>query len=275
MESAIITASKKAPSIRNIRSRYRKCLNEIAQYFSEPGAINEESVHNLRVNLKRVDAMIALLKYTGYKIPSDKLKSFKVLFRLAGNLRAIQVEFGVIKNHFADDSVNMNYLHQLHEIKARRLRNYSKYLGSELPRHLKGGIKLLKKKISHLTKKHIARYLSAEEKKLSKRLKRNIFREQELHFIRKDLKRYYLNSKMVEHDDERIEKMLDLLGNWHDLQIAFDHVVKTIYTGQLTAPESEPIMKIKYNLITEKEGLYEKIVAYYAEGIRNQRPSQN
>lgn len=270
MVSNVITTTKKKASIKKIRSRYRKCLNEIAA-CSEPGTINEESVHNLRVNLKRVDALIALLKYTGHRIPSNKLKSFKVLFRLAGKLRAIQVEFGVIKNRFAEDSVNTNYLHQLHELKVKRLKDYSKYLDSEVPRSLEGGIKLLKKKISLLTKKHILRYLSAEEKKLAKKLKRNIFREQELHFIRKELKRYYLNSKMAEYEDERIGKMQDLLGNWHDLQIAFDHVVKTIYIGQLTAPESEPIKKIKYDLITEKEGLYEKIVAYYINGLQGKR----
>ena len=274
MESTIIVTLQKKSSAKKIRSRYRACLKEIAQCFSEPGSINEESVHNLRVNLKRVDALIALLAHSGRKIPPRKLRSFKTLFRLAGKLRAKQVEFGVVKNNFTDDSVNTNYLHQLHESKAKRLSEYSKFFGSEVPRPLKRGIELLKKNISHLTKKHITGYLSTEERKLAKRLKRSIFREQELHFIRKDLKRYYLNSKMADYDNERIERMLDLLGTWHDYQIAFDHVVKTIYTGHLSTPESEPIKQIKYRLITDKESLYEKIVAFYAEEMQENEPAK-
>jgi hypothetical protein len=274
MESSVNASTKDQLNTKKIRSRYRTCLKEISQCFTEAGSINEESVHNLRVNLKRVDALIALLTHSGRKIPARKLKAFRTLFRIAGKLRAKQVEFGIINNHFADDSVNMNYLHQLHESKAKRLSEYSKFLASDVPRPLKRGIELLKKNISHLTKKHVTRYLSTEETKLAKRLKRSIFREQKLHFIRKDLKRYYLNSKMADHQNERIEKMLDLLGNWHDYQIAFDHVVKTIYTGNLTAPESEPVKQIKYQLMTDKESYYEKIVAYYAEHFREKQPSQ-
>lgn len=269
MESLASTTAQKELSIKKIRSRYRKCVNEIAVCYSAPGNTGEESVHNLRINLKRVDALIGLLEYTGHKIPARKLKPFKTLFRLAGKLRSSQIEFGVIEKHFTDDSLNTNYLHQLHEIKAKRLAAFSKYLQCGVPRSLKAGIQFLKEKISQVKKKHITRHLNTEKKKLKKMLPRSIFREQELHSIRKDLKRYYLNSKMIEHDYEQLEKMLDLLGEWHDHQMAFDHVVKAIYTGRLTVPESEPVKQIKSQLITDKENLYEKIVAYYVEEIQD------
>lgn len=271
MEFAVMTDEKKELSTKKIRSHYLKCLDEISRPFLTTKHIDVESVHELRVNLKRVDALLALLKYTRSKIPKEKSKPFKKLFRLAGKLRAIQVEFEVIEKYFSDDSFNTNYLHQLHEIKVKRLAAYSKYLGSGISRSLKDGIRLLRKKASQLTKKQIIRYLGAEEKKVGKRLKRSVFREQALHLMRKDLKRYYLNSKMAEYSNERIETMLELLGDWHDLQIAFDHVVKTIYTGHLTGPESEPIKKIKHDLIADKESAYEKIVAYYSDNMRDER----
>lgn len=270
MESAVMT-EKKELSTRKIRSRYLKSLDEISQSFSETEHSDAEAVHDLRVNLKRVDALIALLSHTGSKIPKEKSTPFKKLFRVAGKLRAIQVEFEVIRKYFSDDSFNTNYLHQLHEIKVKRLANYSRYLRSGISRSLKDAIRLLKKKASQLTKKQIMRYLGKEEKKVDKRLKRNVFKEQALHRMRKDLKRFYLNSKMAEHSNERIEKMLELLGYWHDLQIAFDNVVKTIYTGHLTEPESEPIKKIKYDLIADKESSYEKIIAYYSNYMSGER----
>jgi hypothetical protein len=68
--------------------------------------------------------------------------------------------------------------------------------------------------------------------------------------------------------------MLELLGHWHDLQIAFDNVVKTIYTGHLTEPENEPIKKIRNDLIADKESSYEKIVAYYSSHMLGERVSK-
>lgn len=268
MESAVYNSSRQKLSAGKIRSQYKKYLEAISKAFSGEHNTSEEAVHDLRVNLKRVDALIDLLKDIGTKVPRGKLKSFKTLFRVSGRLRAVQVEFDVIDKYFTNDSFNTNYLHQLHEVKAKRLHAYTRLLQSGVPRPLKEGMKLLKKKIAKLTKKDIDKYLNAERKKVARRLARSIFREQEIHFIRKDMKRYFLNLKAAEYESPRIERMLELLGEWHDHQVAYDNLVKNIYTGRMTRPESEPIKQIKFKLINDKEDLYEKIVAYYADELQ-------
>ena len=219
------------------------------------------------VCLRKVDALIALLRFTKNDPAPKRLKTFKSLLKTAGKLRSIQVEFDIINKHFNAD-VNPNYLHQLHETKLKRTVEYSKRLESQR-KSIEETTKPLKRRIQQLTKRQILDYLRSEEKKLEKRISRSIFREQELHFVRKDLKRLYLNLLLSGNKRKHLDKLLELLGSWHDHQIAFDHIIKAIYVGQLSESESAPIKKIKDDLINDKEHLYEKIVSFYALHMHN------
>jgi hypothetical protein len=269
--NVVAITPKENPGTGKIRAQYKHCLTEILKHFSVSDSTSPKVVHDLRVNLKRIDALRALLRFSHVNVSRSEIKAFKSLFNIAGKLRSVQVEFDTIKKYFDDESLNPNYLHELHEKKAKRLKKYVEFLEEGPSRSLKHGIKLLKKKVGKLTTKQISHYLQASKKSLSKKLRRSVFREQELHLIRKDVKRYYLNQKICSCADHNIEKLLDLLGVWHDHQITFDHVIKTIHTGRLAAAENESIIKIKYELISDKEALYEKIVSFYSTEFLNHK----
>ncbi|NJM26169.1 MAG: CHAD domain-containing protein [Bacteroidia bacterium] len=256
--------TKEKFSARKVRSRYKHSLNEILAHFSAPDNTSIGAVHDFRVNLKRVDALIALLRFNDQKLSHRKLTTFRSLFKLAGKLRSVQVEYDIVGKYFGNNTSNPNYLHELHEKKVRRLKKYEALLEAGPPAPLVRAIRLLKKTVDALTARHVRRYLNAEENVLARRLKQNVFREQRLHLIRKELKRYYLNLKIAERPNDAVEKLLELLGNWHDHQVAFDHVVKVIYDGHYTAAECEPVKQIKSGLIEKKEDFYEKIVSFYS-----------
>ena len=267
MVRTLINVPRVKIDVKKARSRYKDCLNDIRKHISSADNTAPDTVHDLRVSLKKTDALIALLRFNKNNPAPKKLRAFTSLFKAAGKLRSIQVEFDIINKHFKED-VNPNYLHQLHEMKVKRTEEYSKLL-EKMPRSVKEASKPLKKKIEEITRRQILGYLHSEEKYLERRLSRSIFREQELHFVRKDLKRLYLNLLLCGHERKDLDNLVDLLGSWHDHQIAFDHVVKTIYTGQLTEPESEPIRNIKQQLINDKELLYVKTVSYYVANKEN------
>lgn len=267
METQLSTLQKE--DLKKIRERYKDSLKEIKDHFSRKDSTDTEKVHELRVNLKRIDALLALLRFNGVKLPSKKIKAFRDLFKMAGKLRTKQVEFEIISKYFTDDSLNPTYLHQLHEEKAIRLEKYSKLLQKGPSKSLKNSIKTVKTAIDRITRKNILGYFATEEKRLSRRLSRSVFREQELHLIRKDLKRFYLNMKIADRQHENVERLLDLVGQWHDHQIAFDHVIKAIYTANLTERESDSIRKIKFGLIGDKEHLYEDIVSFYVKNMND------
>lgn len=269
MQPSIASGGNHSIDIRKTRKEYKKCLDQVLDHFHLKDNSSPGIVHELRVNLKRIDALITLLRFNGIKVSGKKLNIFRSLFTIAGRFRSLQIEFDIVSKYFTDDYLNPNYLHQLHEEKLKRLKEYSAFLNKGPSRRLNRGIDILKKKIKKLHSAQILKYVHAEEKRLFRNLKRQIFREQELHLIRKDIKRYYLNLKMAGQKNDFTEKLLDLVGQWHDHQIAFDHVIRAIYTSNCTPAENEPVKKIKYSLINDKERLYEEIVACYVSNTHH------
>jgi CHAD domain-containing protein len=270
MVRALNSSTIEKIDVRKTRSHYNDCLDEIRKYFSLKDKMSKDAVHDLRVNLKRVDALIALLRFSHNSPPPKKLKAFKLLFKTAGKLRSVQVEFELINKYFKEHKLSPNYLNRLKEMEAERLKEYSKFLKYG-HRALVKGIQPLKKKIREITKQQIVDYLRSEEKNLPERMERSIFRQQELHSIRKELKRLHLNLQLSGHKREKLDKLLDLLGCWHDHQIAYDNVVKILHVGRLSRSESTPIKKIKTDLINDKENLFEKVVSFYTTNMLNSR----
>lgn len=263
MKGIILKIEPKHVRPDKMANRYKRCLREIEDHFSATDSSNPEVIHALRVNLKRIDALISLLDFSGLKLAPRNFKTIRSFFTVAGKLRSIQVEFDMVSNYFQNGTPNMDYLHQLHEKKKARLAKYSAFLNKGPSEKLHATLRILRKKIRSLTRRNIIDYLTREQKILSKRLMHSIFREEELHLIRKDLKRFYLNMRMAKYNNDDLAKLLDLLGTWHDHQIAFDHIVKSLHTGKLTESEKAPAVSIKYKLINEKEALFEKIVSFY------------
>jgi CHAD domain-containing protein len=263
----VIASENHGIDLKKTRKEFKKCLDEVYRHFYLDDNCSADVVHELRVNVKRIDALISLLRSDGIQLSCKKLKAFRTLFNMAGRLRTRQIEFDTVSKYFTSDSVNPNYLHQIHEEKSKRLKKYVAFIGKGPSKKLTRGIEILKKEIKNLRSNQILRYEHAEEKRLLKRLKRQIFREQELHMIRKDLKRYYLTLKMSGQPNDFTEKLQELLGRWHDHQIAFDHVIRAIYTSNCTPAENEPVKKMKYSLINDKERLYEEIVSFYVSNI--------
>jgi hypothetical protein len=250
-----------------IRYRYKKCLNEILQYFYAEDQTSPTVVHDLRVNLKRVQAMIDVQRFGNKKLPSRKIRALTALFTMAGKLRSAQIEFDLISQHYNRAEFSSSYLRQLHENKVRLLEDYRKYLRAAPSRQLEKAIKTLKQHVRDLSHKQLRNYFDAAQKRVAHRLRRSVFREQELHLIRKDLKRYYLNLRQANNQNIPLKNFLELLGMWHDRQRAFDHLVKAVYTGGFTAFEREPIEKIKEMLLVEKGQLYDRIASFYAEEL--------
>jgi len=248
--------------IRNLRKRYKGCLDEIRVYCAKKET-DAHSIHHLRVNLKRVDALISLLAFHDKKPSKKIIHEFSSLFKIAGKVRSAQVEFDVINRYIQHDSTNTDYLHQLHENKLKARAKFFSYLKNGLSRSTQKGIEKLKDEIDELTNDDIRQYLHSEEKYLTRRLAKSIFRQPKLHAMRKDLKRFYLNLTISEDKHETIETLLELIGKWHDYQVAFEHVTKALYTGNFTEVEAAAVGKIRTELITEKENLYDEIISFY------------
>lgn len=232
----------------------------------EREALVQETIHELRVEIKKINALLDLLTKVKKDFPVQKYsKPFNRLFKKAGKLRSIQVEFNLINSHFTENT-NSNYLHELHEIKHQRRVEFEEFIGDNLLKALDSAKKKIMRYLRKVRRRDIVRYFNTREREVIDLLKKKLFKEQNLHLIRKDFKQFYLNIKNITpyKIDIGWAKILDLMGEWHDRQVAFDQLLKAIYSSELTAAEMERLQKIKSELLVEKNNLYEQVIAAYA-----------
>jgi hypothetical protein len=226
-----------------------------------------DKVHDLRVEIKRIEAFFHLLKWSSSRFAKAKyFKPFKLLFRNAGKLRSVQIDFDLINRHFINDN-DVNYLHHLHESKIKRHKELHKLIKKGIRKDLRKD----KKEIIRLVKKvsihTLQSYFKKQEDYLSSLLQKNIFREERLHFIRKKLKRYYLNAKSMKafNISHHWDTLLEQLGEWHDHQVMVYQLMKAIQSGQLNSTEIKHLKQLKLTIQLKKNELFEHIILTYFE----------
>lgn len=251
----------------NLERYFAKRVKKIEGFLKiEKEALVQETIHELRVEIKKINALLDLLTKVKKDFPAQKYsKPFNRLFKKAGKLRSIQVEFNLINSHFTENT-NSNYLHELHEIKHERRIEFEEFIGDNLSKELNSAKKKIMRYLRKIRKRDIIRYFNTREREVMNLLKKKLFKEQCLHVIRKDFKQFYLNIKNITpyKIDTGWAKILDLMGEWHDHQVAFDQLLKAIYSSELTTAEMERLQKIKSELLSEKNNLYEQVIAAYA-----------
>jgi CHAD domain-containing protein len=229
-------------------------------------ALVQETIHELRVEIKKINALFDLLTKVRKRAPAKKYaKPFNRLFKKAGKLRSIQVEFNLINDHFTENT-NSSYLHELHEIKHKRRIGLEEIIDGNLKEELDDAKKNILPHLERVRKRDIIRYFNSRERDVIDLLKKKFFREQDMHVIRKNLKQFYLNIKNITpyKIDAGWANILELMGEWHDRQVAFDQLTKAIYSSDLSTSEMDRLQKVKSEILTEKNNLYEQIVAGYA-----------
>ncbi|HEX5168382.1 MAG TPA: hypothetical protein VFW11_04370, partial [Cyclobacteriaceae bacterium] len=248
----------------NLEKYFKKRLKKIIGFLKRDNeALVQETIHELRVEIKKIDALFDLTKSIEKKFSRQKhFRPFLKVFKQAGKLRSIQVEFNLINSHFSENT-NSNYLHQLHEIKHQRRIAFENILHSNLLHQLELSKKQVIPFIRKIRRKDIVYYFNTRERKMIKFLDKKLFKEKNLHIVRTSLKRFYLNIKNI--TPYKIESgwtnIINLMGEWHDRQVAFDQLLKAIYSSKLTNHEIDRLHKVKSELLIEKDNLYEQIVA--------------
>lgn len=250
---------------RKYRSGSKKTLRNINDLLTKKqDPFSLENLHQLRVEIKKLNGVFALLQSMG--ISRTRARSFKPylkIFKRSGKLRSAQIEFMIIERYFNGEG-SVQYLYDIHQMKTEWLVRLECLLKAGFLKKLKRSRNEISRYIDKLSKKDLQRYLKQQERRLVKSLHRNIFREQHLHDVRKLLKGLYLNLKCGDiSSSSRWVDLLRYLGDWHDVQIAFDHIMKAIYGGGLTNYDVTPLHGIKNKLYADKTVLFEKIVLEY------------
>lgn len=258
-----LSKKKRSGYAREYFKKRLKRIEEILHITQEE--ITKESVHELRLEIKKVKALFTLLRYSSSNFPANKYyRQFKTIFEKAGDIRTIQVEQELLKQYISDSSDR--YLDQLQKLVREKSKALENIVTSDTVVKLKRTKKGIFSFLDKVSEKHVKQFLKKKSRKLVEITEGKIFKEQYLHILRKKLKGFYFMAKMKYPDmtiPEPWNKLLELLGKWHDEQVAIEHLRKAIYSSRFGQDEINRLYKVKREIMENRETLSDQIVATF------------
>ena len=245
---------------------FRKRLKRIKKFHEiMQKEITKEGVHELRIEIKKVKALLMFLRWGQHKFQAQKYyRPFKAIFKKAGDVRTLQIESEILQRYISDSSDS--YLAVTHQQIFEKTEDLKKMFKSDILRKLRQHKREISYALKMITEKRMRRFLKLKVKKLERLLEDYIFKEQRLHIIRKNFKRFYFIVKMAYPKaalPEPWNRLLELLGEWHDNQVVIEHLRKAIYCSQFTQDEIDRLCAVRREMIEHRESLLLKIVRTY------------
>jgi len=252
-------------SVRRYRKTCKRTISEIGK-IGDILSLDPGLVHALRIDLKKILGIEELLLTTKNFRKADKrcFHPYRRLFKHLGRLRGAQVEFQVVEGVFPDYD-GVQYLHDLHHAKLEAGNRMMKYLRNRPIKQLHRCGKKIMRCVNDLQRRTLRAYFEDQRKYLEKVADKYIFHEQRLHEIRWSLKQYCLNLKNA---GGRVPgewtKLLDLFGQWHDMQVAYDHIIKALSGNSLSEHDRGPLFAAKEKILQQKDERFRAIAGAYS-----------
>ncbi len=248
------------------REYFKKRLERIDKILHRKEAeITKEDVHELRLEIKKLKALFTLLRHGKSNFPARKYyKPLKTIFEKAGEIRIIHVELELLKQYITDSSDR--YLEHLQNLTHEKSEGLKIMINSDAIAKLRSNKKVFTPFLNKVTEKRVRHFLKTNAVKLNELLERGIYKDEDLHVIRKKLKSFYFIAKMTYKAmtiPEPWNKLLELLGKWHDDQVAIEHLRKAIYSSRYSQDEVNKLYKVKREITENRENLFDEIVATY------------
>lgn len=241
-----------------------KAINAIIHF--KPIDLTADRIHELRLEIKKLKALFELISYTTNKFPRRKyFKPLKTLFENAGSIRCVQVEHELLKKYIPDE--RDKYLHHLSNVEIENGEKLAVLFQSKIFSKVKNIKKEIMPFLQAVSATNVNIFLKKEAKKIVSLTEKKIFSDRKLHVIRKKLKNFYFIAGSAYADiviPDPWNKLLELLGDWHDSQVAIEHLRKAIYSSSYPQTEIDLLDRIKQELIVNREKLFDQITATYA-----------
>jgi len=239
--------------LKNIKYLLRKPANEYTN----------DTIHQLRVRIKKLNSLLVLLKYDFKDFKAKKcIKPLKQVFRKAGDIRELQIEEDKLEFYFLNNSLP-KYRSILNKNRAEFQNAFSSILESSDPAVLKKIRHYLGPFLKNVNRQRIKKYIDKSICEINKTINQIPFQNKIIHDIRKKLKNlmYIQESVAVKGNDElimQINSLSELLGDWHDYKVTIRHL-ENIDPKNLTPSENREIEKIKQDFNSKSTTLLSKM----------------
>lgn len=251
-----------AGHIEKYYSKRIESINGILQ--KSPEKITEEDYHDLRVDIKKLKALMALLNFCARSFNKKTLfHPFVPIFRQAGKIRELQLEIGTLKEFNLYDALTRYRLTLERQLRIEK-RKFNDLNGPWMKEGISGSIHSLSHFFVKASHSEIEEFLEKQKSGLHRLLLVRTLDEDEIHLLRKKIKEYYYTARIFSPDNEQFEKIDRfqlLLGDWHDTVIMQQRLHKAMDSGELQLAESQRVNNLISTLASKQRQFYKKLHA--------------
>jgi CHAD domain-containing protein len=199
----------------------RKFLNGLR--LAKPG---KNQIHDIRINIKKIVALIELNKIRGYDAGILPLMGLKSLFKETGAIRSSQI----VLSRLERSGIKEKKISDPHE---EIIRLTTKKLDSKVPAYLKMvnafRIEMTTKKLNNITNDQVLQYHDLKSEYLKKIFKTPLDPDT-IHEGRKQIKHILYVKELIKpatrkkmpFNFENLDELQDLIGKWHDTSAFID-----------------------------------------------------
>jgi hypothetical protein len=245
-----------------ILKKHEKAINH---FLVKPRAtFTSINYHQLRLEIKKLNAFLDLVEYCSKDFNRKKnFKPFIKIFRKAGKIRELQLEKITIKKHQIDGLLK-NYFIGLKRQESREKNKFFILIKQLFPDQLHKKINKILPYLSEINDEKIKKYLEKKNRSIQKLMSKSKLNRKEMHHLRKQLKTFNYNRKIVSSENDVIKKpikssLTSLLGKWHDCQVLLQHLKKGISKKNLNYQETQELKKLKKATVSKRKQLFDKI----------------
>lgn len=227
--------------------KHRKnAITEILKKISS--SYTSRNFHQLRVEIKKIDALFELINYCSKKFHrKENFSPYKIVFRQAGKVRELHMVNTMLKKYLHSDPLS-GYSNYLKNILSKERKIFFSITNNKLTEQLNKSyddVTPLLKKVNTKKGKH---YIEKQEKKLQKMLVEKEVATNQLHNLRKLLKKIGYTRQLLKFPKQQspnIKKNIlpGLLGKWHDSQITTGYLKKANHYSAINQEEKNLLKK--------------------------------
>jgi CHAD domain-containing protein len=242
---------KKKVEKKYLRKRFKRLVSHLFSFLKTE---KPEDLHAMRVEIKKMNAMLTMLKKIASKHKVSKhLKPVVKVFKQAGEIREHHINLEIGKRYHIHQNGFFDQQQQLLNKNTEEFRlNAFKYI--KKVKHAEKDI--LKHHVKHIKRRKLIEFYVNEIRQISQAIKNVAFSE-ELHECRKRIKTLVYNYKLAQKatgnelklDLQYLDIVQTQIGDWHDGVLAID------LFKSLGEEEKDTIVKIKRENVKQEKNL--------------------
>lgn len=223
-----------------------------------------ETFHELRVEIKRLQALLEIIAFCHKKFkPRKTLIPFKIIFKEAGKIRELQLEQTILEKQ-PNFHLLEKYPCRLKKLENKKIKNFFTIVNKHLMKKLRGKYLKISALLTKISKKKIIRYKNKTRIKIKKIVHKSKFKENQIHQFRKRLKVYQYNEKignidLQNHWIEAGKALSGMMGEWHDYKVVILHLKKIIPYYKTKSNEKKNLINIRTSVTSKRDLLFRKI----------------